>query len=455
MPQLRRLPPEYRAAMKVVAIVLPFRTNNYVVDELIDWDRVPDEPLFQLTFPQPGMLSEAHFGRMSEALRRGASPQETRAVADQIRRELNPHPAGQLTWNVPTVGDEPVPGVQHKYTQTCLAFPSAGQTCHAYCTFCFRWAQFVGMKDLKIATDESMRFHEYLQCHREITDVLFTGGDPMVMSTRALACYLEPLLGEDFAHLRTIRIGTKSLAYWPYRFLRGEDSDNLLRLFERIIASGKHLAIMAHVSHWKELETNAAQEAIRRLRAVGAVIRTQSPLVRHVNDDSEVWAKMWGEQVRLGCVPYYMFVERDTGASRYFKVPLYRALEIYREAVGRNSGLGRTARGPVMSALPGKVVVDGVAEVGGKPVFVLSFLQARHSSWCKRPFFALFDPSACWLSELRPAFGASQFFYEAELEKLLSRGPTLRGLELAAAPGPSPHEMVPPGAECIEQGGNW
>jgi hypothetical protein len=187
------------------------------------------------------------------------------------------------------------------------------------------------------------------------------------------------------------------------------------------VASGKHLAIMAHFSHGRELETGAVRKAIMRLRQVGAVIRTQSPLVRHVNDDARVWARMWQEQVRLGLVPYYLFVERDTGAKVYFKVPLYRVLEIYREAMGQVSGLARSARGPVMSALPGKVVIDGVAEVAGRHVFALSFLQARNADWCNRPFFAEFDLTASWLDQLRPAFGAKEFFYERELDELLAK----------------------------------
>lgn len=105
----------------------------------------------------------------------------------------------------------------------------------------------------------------------------------MVMSTKALAEYLEPLLGEEFEHVQVIRIGTKSLGYWPYRYLHGEDADSLLRCFEKVVASGKHLAIMSHFSHWKELETRAARAAIARLSSVGVVIRTQSPLIRHVN----------------------------------------------------------------------------------------------------------------------------------------------------------------------------
>jgi L-lysine 2,3-aminomutase len=64
-----------------------------------------------------------------------------------------------------------------------------------------------------------------------------------------------------------------------------------------------------------------AHEAIRRLRDTGVVIRSQGPLLNHINADAEVWAKMWREQVRLGIVPYYMFVERDTGAQHYFELP--------------------------------------------------------------------------------------------------------------------------------------
>ena len=85
----------------------------------------------------------------------------------------------------------PVRGIQHKYKETVLVFPTGGQTCHAYCTFCFRWAQFIGDNDLKFATDESKRFQEYIKQHKEITDVLFTGGDPMVMSYQKLKAYLR------------------------------------------------------------------------------------------------------------------------------------------------------------------------------------------------------------------------------------------------------------------------
>jgi L-lysine 2,3-aminomutase len=404
--------------MKAVGHVLPFRTNRYVVDELIDWERLPDDPLFQLTFPQPEMLEPHHVARMARLVERDAPAAERRAEADRIRLELNPHPEGQLTHNVPLLDDEPVPGVQHKYEQTCLVFPAVGQTCHAFCTYCFRWAQFVGMRELKFATDREMRWLDYVRDNVGITDVLFTGGDPMIMAAEVLARHVDPLLAAQYAHVQTIRFGTKALAYWPYRFLADRDADDLLRLMERIVASGRHLAVMAHFSHWRELETDAVRAAIRRLQSVGAVIRAQAPLIAHVNDDARAWLSMWREQVRLGVVPYYMFVERDTGAQRYFGVPLHRALEIYRDAIVDASGLGRTARGPVMSAFPGKVALDGVTEIGGRRYFVLSFLQARDPAWCKRPFLAEYDEDATWLSDLRPAFGEREFFYEPGLRAI-------------------------------------
>ena len=227
------------------------------------------------------------------------------------------------------------------------------------------------------------------------------------MKADRLRAYVEPLLEPEFDHIQTIRIGTKSPASWPHRFVDDGDADDILRLFERVVRSGKHLALMAHFSHWRELSTDIAREAVGRIQETGAVIRTQAPLVRHVNDDATVWTRMWTDQVRLGCVPYYMFVERDTGAHHYFSVPLARALDIYQAAFRRMSGIGRTARGPVMSAHPGKVLVQGVTQVVGEKAFVLSLIQARDPEQAGRVFFARYDPHATWLTDLRPASSES------------------------------------------------
>ena len=220
----------------------------------------------------------------------------------------------------------------------------------------------------------------------------------------------------------SIRLGTKSTAYWPYRFLTDSDADDLLRLFEQVRESGRHLALMSHYSHPRELETPEAQAAVSRIQNTGSVVRCQAPLIAHVNDDAEAWAQMWRLQMQLGAVPYYMFVERDTGPKNYFEVPLARAAEIFRQAYLRVSGLARTVRGPSMSATPGKVVVDGVTEVAGERVFALKFIQARDPDWVGRPFFARYDPHATWLDDLRPAFGEREFFFEPALRALQKLG---------------------------------
>jgi KamA family protein len=421
IPQLQKLSAEKRFEIKVVSNVLPFRTNNYIIDELIDWDNIPNDPMYQLTFMQKGMILPDHYNRMAKVLSDNSPLEEIKSTANEIRYELNPHPSAQLTANVPLLDDdEIVPGIQHKYTETCLVFPSSGQTCHAYCTFCFRWAQFVGMNNLKFATDESKRFHQYLLKHKEITDVLITGGDPMVMTLPKLEVYIKPLLSPEFDHIKNIRIGSKSISYWPYRFVTDKDADGILRLFERIVKTGKHLAFMGHFNHGVELSTNIAKEAIRRIRNTGAEIRSQSPLIKHINNDPKIWAKMWRDQVKLGIIPYYFFVERDTGANGYFAVPLAKAFEIFRDAYNQVSGLCRTVRGPSMSATPGKVVIEGITRINGTKVFVLNFLQARNSEWVKKPFFAQFDRQTTWLDNMKPAFGEDKFFYEDELKRILN-----------------------------------
>ncbi|MDZ7657535.1 MAG: lysine 2,3-aminomutase [Sulfurimicrobium sp.] len=417
IPQMERLTEAQKFDIEVVGHVLPFKANNFVVEELIDWDNIPDDPIFVLTFPQRDMLLPEQYDEIAALLRQGADKEVVREAANRIRMQLNPHPAGQLDHNVPLLNGEPLHGMQHKYQQTVLFFPSQGQTCHAYCTFCFRWPQFVGMSDFKFASREIEQLIAYLREHSEVTDVLFTGGDPLIMSAKNLASYLEPLIEAKLPNLRRIRIGTKALTYWPYKFVSDDDSEDLLALFRKISEAGLHLAVMAHFNHPRELEPEIVREAIRRVRETGAEIRTQSPLLRHINDDPAAWANMWNAQVDLGCFPYYMFVARDTGAQHYFAVPLERAWQIFRDAYQQVSGLCRTVRGPSMSANPGKVQLLGVSEIKGEKIFSMRFLQGRNPDWVQRPFFAAYDDKAAWLDELRPAFGEDKFFFEEELEQ--------------------------------------
>ncbi len=388
--------------LKLAALVFPFKVNNYTLT-LIDWNNYKDDPIFRLTFPNKAMLLPEHLEKLKNA-------SDLKKAVYEIRMNLNPHPAGQLS-NIPEINGKKLEGSQHKYKETILFFPKQGQTCHAYCSFCFRWPQFTGIDELKFQSKEVEILIDYIKAHPEITDILFTGGDPMIMSSRFLRAYIEPILKAKIPHLKNIRIGSKALAFWPYRFISDKDSEDLLNLFKEIVDAGYHLAFMAHFNHYRELEGEILEKAVKNIQSTGAIIRTQSPLLNHINASSEVWEKMWKRQVNLGMVPYYMFIARDTGAQHYFGVPLVKAWEIYKNAVNKVSGLARTVRGPSMSATPGKICVDGVSEINGKKVFVLRMLQAKNPELVDIPFFAEFDEKAMWIDDLKPAF-SEKFIFE-------------------------------------------
>jgi len=393
-------------ALEIVSLIFPFKVNNYVLN-LIDWNNYKDDPIFRLVFPHKDMLKKEDYEKLLNVLN---DKEELQKVIYEIRMSLNPHPAGQKE-NIPEINGKKLEGSQHKYKETILFFPKQGQTCHAYCSFCFRWPQFTGINELKFASKEVEVLIEYIKANPTITDILFTGGDPLIMNAKLLRSYIEPILKAKIPHLKNIRFGSKVLAFWPYRFVSDSDTQDLLSLFKEIVDSGYHLAFMAHFNHYKELEGEILEKAVKNIQKTGAIIRTQSPLLRHINDSSEVWEKMWKRQVSLGMVPYYMFIARDTGAKHYFELPLYEAWKIYKGAISKVSGLARTVRGPSMSATPGKIGVVGVSEINNEKVFVLNMLQAKNPELVDIPFFAKFDEKATWIDELKPAF-SEKFIFE-------------------------------------------
>merc|ERR1719201_2461583 len=351
--------------IKLSSLIFPFKASPYLVEELIDWEMegdIANDPFYRLVFPTMAMLSEEHREILESVCKDDDStdPFELKAAVERIREDLNPHPAGQKELNANKKGMEDLTGVQHKYAETVLFFASAAQTCHAYCTYCFRWAQFIGDSDLRFAQKDAGSLFDYLADHEEVSDILFTGGDPMFMKTRNFKEYLEPFKDPTFLpHIKNLRIGTRALTFWPQRFTTDDDADELHTLLREVKEiGGRHVAIMAHLGHVRELQTDKFRAAIDRLRQkAGVIIRSQSPVMRGINDDAEIWAQKWREEVRLGIVPYYMFMARDTGAQAFFDVPLVRAQRLYADAIRSTSGLCRTARGPSMSCTPGKVEV--------------------------------------------------------------------------------------------------
>lgn len=270
------------------------------------------------------------------------------------------------------------------------------------------------------------------------------------MSTKLLQTYILPLLPQNHGprNLKTIRIGTKALTWWPRRFLDEGDGENdakqLLRLLEDIVASGDTCLYSSPCLSRARTPGSGYSSCHSRLALYGRCHSMSSAINvrfgycsflletdeltqknklhrRHVNDSASAWADMWRLQTSLGTIPYYMFVERDTGAADYFAVPLSSAFEIYSTASSMVSGLSRTARGPSMSTSPGKICVRGIETISQQKVFVLQFVQSRNPQWCHRTFFAEYDSSAVWFDQLKPAFGEARFFFESEYEEIRAR----------------------------------
>ncbi len=394
IPQLSGLSEEQMEEIKIVSSIYPFKTNNYVLEKLIDWNNIPDDPIFRLNFPHKEMLVTEDFEQL-KYIRANGTDEEIKEVIYNIRMKLNPHPAGQVDLNSAYINDDKLEGIQHKYKDILLFFPSQSQTCHAYCTFCFRWPQFINDLDFKIQSKEIGPLLEYLNENPQISEVLFTGGDPMIMNSRVLDSYIEPLLKVD--SIKTIRIGTKALSYWPYKFTTDEDAEGMLNVLAKVTKAGKHLGFMAHFNHPVELEPPVVKEAIDNLIKIGATIRTQSPLLRFINNSSETWTKMWEKQVQLNCIPYYMFLPRDTGAQHYFAETLERAHEIYTEAIRNCTGLASTAKGPVMSMTHGKVEILGVKD----DLYTLRYVKHRDDSKTFKVFTAQsISPKPMWIGDL-------------------------------------------------------
>lgn len=309
--------------------------------------------------------------------------------ADPIRRLVIPDPAELSDWGELDASDEAaytvVRGLQHKYSDTALVLTAA--TCAAYCRYCFRKRLFMRHNE-ETARDLKPAF-EYVAQHPEITDVLLTGGDPLVLSTDRLAPIVRRFAG--IPHVRTIRIGSKTPAFNPYRLL---DDEELQDLIVQVTAGGTALYLMAHFDHPREL-TDLACNGILAMRQAGANVVNQCPIVRGVNDDAQVLADLFEAATELGMPQYYLFQGRPTAGNEPYQVPLVRSWQLFDAARRRCSGLSRCVRF-VMSHANGKIEVLGVDDQH----IYLRYHRARNEADESRIMVARRDDQACWFDEL-------------------------------------------------------
>ena len=407
--------------------VYRFKASRHALNS-IDWRDYEHDSMFQLTFPQPGMMRPDLLERYAAT----TDPAARSRIASDYVHETNPHDAHQLlnkAWlELDDGGIDLVEGSQHKYPPCMLIFDQTTQECFAFCTYCFRHAQVRGDHDMFIQEDVD-QVHAYLREHTEVTDLLITGGDAGYMRVERLRQYVLPVLEDpSLLHVRTIRLGSRMLSYEPERILT-RAYEPMLALFDLMHDNGLQLTWVAHFSTPRELLNPSTIAAVRRLQRHGVVVRSQSPIMSHISlfrdadgkVDVERSAQNWIDLANiLGTLSirfHSMYCARATGEHHYFTVPLADIDRIFSRVFRSVSSLNRPSRYITMTTSAGKLSILGTAEVCGQKVFALKFNEARNMEWMDRVFLAQYDETTNRVDFLKP-FETPEFFFEKELHEI-------------------------------------
>jgi lysine 2,3-aminomutase len=410
--------------------VYRFLATRHVLNS-IDWTNYEQDTMYQLVFPQPGMIPHEDVQRYIDA----ATDEERRRVVEEYTRKTNPHDGKQMLnkpWFLNDDGQlEILQGCQHKYPPIALVFDRFTQNCFAFCTYCFRHAQVRGDEDMFVQ-DDVAQLHLYLRNHKEITDILITGGDGGFIHYDRLAEYVLPLLADPtLAHIRTLRFGSRALTFHP-ELLLTDEFENILALLQQCVDSGMQVIWVAHLSTPRDILNPGTIAAIRRLKAHGVAIKSQSPIMKHISlfthPDGSVdversarnWIDLGNLLGMLGVGFHSMYCARPTGEHHYFTAPLADIDRIFSKVYKSLSSVNRPSRYITMTSSAGKISLLGTAEVNGETVFALKFNEGRNMDWMDRVYLARYDEKENTIEKLLPYQG-EKHFYEDECTEIEQR----------------------------------
>ncbi len=394
----------------------------------VNWDNYETDSVYQLVLPQPGMIDAEPTRAYVEA---NTEAERARIVAAYTEK-TNPHDGNQQLnkpWFENDQGEvEFLEGSQHKYPQCQLIFDTSTQNCFSFCTYCFRHAQVRGDEDMFLQKDIT-QLHRYLKKHPEVTDLLITGGDGGFMPANRFGQYIKPIIEDpELVHIRTIRLGSRALTFQPEMILSPK-YDKMLEHFDLLYENGIQMAWMAHFSTPRELLNPRTIAAIRRLKAHGVMVRSQSPIMNHISlftDDSgqvdidrsaQNWIDLANVLAMLGVGFHSMYAARPTGEHHYFAAPLADIERVFSQIYNSLSSINRPSRHISMTISAGKLAILGTSVIDGEKCFALQFTEGRNMKWMDRVFHAKYDEKKNKIDLLLP-FDTEKYFFEDELKEI-------------------------------------
>jgi len=252
-------------------------------------------------------------------------------VGDPVARQFVPHLAeleAQPGEDADPIGDdvhEVAPGLIHRYPDRALL--KLVQVCAVYCRFCFR-RETVGPDAAHLSPEALSAALAYIAAHREIWEVIVSGGDPLVASPRRLASLLTALAAAE--HVRIARFHTRVPVVAPERVTPD--------LVAALKAAGVTTWVAIHANHPREL-TDAARSALARLADAGIPLVSQTVLLAGVNDDPETLGALMRAFVECRVKPYYLHHGDLAPGTGHFRTTIEDGQAIMRALRGRYSGL--------------------------------------------------------------------------------------------------------------------
>lgn len=245
--------------------------------------------------------------------------------------------------------DTKVPGIIHRYPDRCLLMLT--NSCAVHCRFCFRKSL------LKNNTVDLTKSLNYLKKHKEVWEVILSGGDPFMLTNDFLQQVISEL--RKIPHIKIIRFHTRVPVVYPKRINKD---------FLKIISKAYPLVIVFHINHPKEM-TSQFLKKVEQLKSSKALLLSQSVLLKNINNDPKILADLFKKLLEIGIKPYYLHHLDNAIGTDYFRVSIEEGKQIMKELQSKISGI----------CLP-EYVVDLPGGNGKVPVFWLKKVSKKSYS---------------------------------------------------------------------------